>query len=118
MGLLTKEEYLERVNKNQKITGYGIDTTMHLPCPFCGAPDFTVYKVLEAQDAMKKESICSECKRGARAIFHNSHGGIEFEVVQTVGPDPDVEGIVMPRRDTTTPSTSDGENRLDWRSGL
>lgn len=107
---MTKDEYLERVNKNQEITGFGMEVTMHMPCPFCGAPDFMVYLVLETEIAAKRGAVCKECKRGARALFDHSQGGVQFEFVQTEGPDPDVEGVIMPRRDSTPPH-DDGENR-------
>lgn len=82
------EEYLERFNTNQKCSGFGIEeATIHMPCPFCAAPDFMVYRIIDAQDAMMKGGICKECGRGCQAVFQKSAHSTAFEFVQTVGAD-------------------------------
>jgi hypothetical protein len=55
------QEYTERFAANQKISGYGADVTMHLPCPFCAAPDFMVYKIIEMEDVTG--GTCKACSR-------------------------------------------------------
>lgn len=80
-------EYLERFNKNQRIEGFGLETTCITPCPFCAAPDFARWKVLEVEDAMQKETTCRECGRSAKAIFTRTPSSVAFEIVQTGGPD-------------------------------
>lgn len=82
-----KNEYLDKFAKNQKITGYGIDVTMHMPCAFCAEPDFLVFRVIDSETAMEKGAVCKQCHRGVKALMDKSHGGIGFEIVQTEGPD-------------------------------
>lgn len=81
------DEYLQRFSLNQRMSSFGLNTTMHMPCPFCAAPDFLVYRVVEVQEAMGKGAVCKECGRGAKAVFIGHKGGISFEIVQTSGPD-------------------------------
>jgi hypothetical protein len=101
----SREEYEERFHANQKITGFGLDTTMHMPCPFCAAPDFMVYRVIDTETApdfmvyrvidtetaLVEGAVCSECKRGAAIEFSvNTPSNKQFEMVQTSGePAPD-----------------------------
>lgn len=81
-------EYNARYFDAQRISGYGLETTMHMPCPFCVEPDFLVYRILEVQEAMARGAVCKRCGRGCRAIFtHPNEGHLKFEIVQTVGPD-------------------------------
>lgn len=79
-------EYTERFQENQKVSGFGLDTTVHMPCPFCAAPDFMVYRIIDSEDAMVEGAVCSECHRGAAMEFHvNLPNNKQFEIVQTVG---------------------------------
>ena len=80
----SRDEYLDRLKANAVITGFGLDTTMHMPCPFCAAPDFLVYGIFAAESALAKGAACGECGRSAKAIFLQEGPG---EVVQTGGPD-------------------------------
>jgi hypothetical protein len=84
----SKEDYEARFHENQKMTGRFFETTMHMPCPFCAAPEFMVYKILEVTEIIAQEHICSECRRGCRAIITRETGGISFEFVQTQGDPP------------------------------
>jgi hypothetical protein len=81
------DEYLKRLNENTKMEGFGFEVTMTVPCPFCAAPDFQKYLILEVEEAMAKDTTCKECGRSAKAIYHRSPGSTSFEVVQTGGPD-------------------------------
>jgi hypothetical protein len=93
---MNKQEYEEKLNANQRITGIGFETTMHMPCPFCAEPDFMIYRVLETEQALDKGAVCKHCGRGMKAILKRSEGGISFELVQTCGdPPPD---YVLPLR--------------------
>ena len=89
-------EYMQRLAENSQISGRYLDTAMHMPCPFCAAPDFLVYKIIETQQLLAKGAVCKECGRGAKVIFsqHVTPGpglyenpGCSFEFVQTCGPD-------------------------------
>lgn len=84
----TKEKYLRFFAQNQQYTGYGFDTTAHAPCPFCAAPDWLVFKVIGTEEAMKQGAKCKHCGRAAKALFKRDASGIQFEFVQTEGPDP------------------------------
>jgi len=83
----TREDYDRLAKANQRIEGFGLDTTMHLPCPFCAAPDFMVYKVLEVQQRLEAGAGCRSCGRSLRAQFKPDQPGTVFEFVQTGGPD-------------------------------
>jgi len=84
----TTEEYLERYYLNNTLTGLGIETTMHMPCPFCAAKDFMVYGILEAIKVMSAGATCQECQRSAKVIISGAPGQPRYiEVVQTGGQD-------------------------------
>lgn len=82
-----KEEFLQRFNENQKLSGFGLETTMHVPCPFCAAPDFMVYKIIDSAAAMARGGTCNVCDRSMKAIFDRKPGVTSFTIVQTGGPD-------------------------------
>ncbi len=83
------EEYVARFGRNQATTGYGIEgVTQHCPCPFCAAADWLVFRVLDTKEALRKGATCRECGRSARAHYRvDLPGHVEFEMVQTGGPD-------------------------------
>lgn len=82
------QEYLARCAKNQVITGRGLGNVFtHAPCPFCGAPEFMVFEVMETELAMVKEHTCAECERSAKFMVFDIAGGKTFHLVQTGGPD-------------------------------
>lgn len=70
------------------MSGFGLETTMHAPCPFCAAPDFAIFKILETQAVLSQEHTCAECGRSTRTIFSQLPGQVSFEIVQTGGVDP------------------------------
>jgi hypothetical protein len=81
-------EYAIRFGENQKLSGYGIGNVyQHMPCPFCAAPGFLTFEILEVEKQMAAGATCKECKRGAKALFTRENGGVSFEIVQTDGPD-------------------------------
>lgn len=78
----------EKFNKNTKLSGMGLETTMHLPCAFCAEPDYMIYRIIDTDTVMKEGAICKACKRGMKAIFHvNTPTEKRFEFVQFCGPD-------------------------------
>jgi hypothetical protein len=82
------DEYLGRFRANERCFGYGLDVSMGMPCPFCAAPDFVVYRVVDVESAMNKGATCKECGRSARALFTHDGPSTSFEIVQTGGDDP------------------------------
>lgn len=80
------EEYKMKFFANQKVSGVGMETTMHVPCAFCGEPDFIVHRVIESEQAYARGAVCSHCGRGARGVITRDRGGISCEFVQTSGP--------------------------------
>jgi hypothetical protein len=96
-----QHEFDLRYHQRALTTGFGAATTMNLPCPFCAAPGFAAYKVLQVKEEMAKEHVCTECGRGAKAIFTpQNDGGLHFEIVQTRGDDPPDWMASKPRRVT------------------
>ena len=79
------DEYAARFHANQRVEGFGIDVCMHVPCPFCAAPDWLVHPILLTQEAMGDGAVCRECGRGAKAVFSEHHDCTFIELVQTVG---------------------------------
>jgi len=84
----SQQEYEQTFNANQRLSGSGLDTTVHLPCPFCAAPDFMIYKIIEADTAMADGATCVQCSRSAALeLSVNTPSNKQFEIVQTGGPD-------------------------------
>lgn len=82
-------EYLARYSAHNRLSGRGIETTCHVPCPFCAAKDFMSYRLIDVRKIMAEDHICPACQRGAKAIFRTQHeGATSIEVVQTSGPEP------------------------------
>jgi hypothetical protein len=83
-----KEEYEKRYHANQRIEGFGLGNVhIHLPCPFCAAPDFMIYELMETEACLEKGAVCKECKRGMGAMVTRDGGAVQIEMVQTEGPD-------------------------------
>jgi bacterioferritin-associated ferredoxin len=91
-------EYLERFERNQVIDGWGLAVRVHLPCPFCAAPDFLVYRMTEVEAAMTHGAMCAACGRSAKALIIRAEGELSLEVVQTSGPDQPVWMVPKMRR--------------------
>lgn len=81
------DEYEKRLKLGEMVTGYGLDTAMTVPCPFCAAPEWLKFNILEVEKGMAQGATCKECGRSARAIFDRGRSGVSFELVQTGGPD-------------------------------
>ena len=109
---MNQKEFEERFVKNSKITGHGIEgTTMHMPCPFCGAADWCAYKVVEVRTALADPITCSECKRSAKAVVATTERGTGFQLVQTGGDDP--PPYVSIRRETKLMVKNAIEERIE-----
>lgn len=82
------DEYKKKFELNTTYSGQGLDTTIHVPCPYCAEPEFMVYKIVESETALKKGGFCKHCQRGMVTVFHvDTPNNKQFEMVQTVGPD-------------------------------
>lgn len=80
--------YNQKFTENTKLSGYGADVRMHWPCPFCAAPDFVEFRILEQMEVTSTVHTCVWCGRGARIIYTIQDGNTSFEIVQTGGEDP------------------------------
>lgn len=104
-------EYIGRFKCNSKVTGYGIEgVTMHTPCPFCAARNFSVFRVIDTEEKIQCDRSCIECGRSARCIIETKAGVQTLELVQTGGDDPPVWLEPKPRR--LVPGTRDDGGRL------
>lgn len=83
----TIEEYNARHRANLRFEGFGLEAISHLPCPFCAAPDFMVFKLLDSTSAFEAGATCGECGRSMRAVIRRGRD-ITMDIVQTGGPDP------------------------------
>lgn len=85
----TRQEYEQKYFHNQRITGFGLGVTLHVPCPFCAEPDFLIYKIIEMESALTSDHVCKHCGRGMKTfIERDKYGGTKMEFVQTCGDDP------------------------------
>lgn len=85
----TLEDYNHLQHQNYSTSGFGFgNIQIKTPCPFCAQPGFHEYELLQCQEVLAKETVCSYCKRGMKAIFKEDSNSIEFELVQTQGDDP------------------------------
>jgi hypothetical protein len=84
------EEYQARLHENTKVTGQGIEgTRLHLPCPFCAAPEFLAFPILDQERMLRAGAVCRECGRGMRAVYERPNEALtRFYLVQTEGPPP------------------------------
>ena len=82
------EDYKIKFYGNQKLSGYGLYTTMHVPCPFCAEPDFMVHRILDPEAAYTQGAVCAHCKRGMRGIIRRDVGSVWCSFVQTCGDPP------------------------------
>lgn len=82
------DEFNARYNRNLHYENTGLQTTTHIPCPFCAAPDFMVFRVLRTTEAMELGGTCRECGRSSRSEVTRKPGEVSFEIVQTGGADP------------------------------
>lgn len=79
------QEYSALFLANQRIEGVGFEVTMHVPCPFCAAPDFLASGIATAQSDWARGGTCPACGRSAKTLFQ---GNGNWEIVQTGGPEP------------------------------
>lgn len=84
----TYEEYLTRTKENTVISGFGIGNVYtDVPCPFCAAPNFMRYEIMEVKQVTAQEHVCKECGRGSKFIITEKGPSMIAELVQTCGPD-------------------------------
>lgn|SRR5574337_1306709 len=82
------EEFLSRYHSNERIEGFGITgVTIHMPCPFCAAPDFIVYKLIDTHEALQRGGTCAECGRSMQVNVTDTPTAKHMSFVQTGGPD-------------------------------
>lgn len=84
---------LESFNRKFQANTYfepgGMETVVHLPCPFCGGMDFVTFPLADFEMIVKLESVCRDCERGCRLdIKPIAHNGVRWEFLQTQGEDP------------------------------
>lgn len=83
------EEHQGSTVANCKVSGFGIENVrQHICCPFCTAPGWKEYRIIDAPQEMVKNATCKVCGRSARIIITKGPGGAMLEIVQTGGTDP------------------------------
>jgi hypothetical protein len=93
----TVEEYAQRYKANYRLSGHGLgQARTHLPCPFCGAPDWQT--ILIGAGLSETPAECSGCHRVARHVVTRYDGGADIELVQVGGPPPPSWLVPAPRR--------------------
>jgi hypothetical protein len=81
------EDLCNRQAWNTETSGMFLDTTMHLPCPGCGAKDFMRIRIADGDAQYERGGVCRECERGFRMPIQRAPNSIGFSIVQTSGPD-------------------------------
>jgi hypothetical protein len=83
-------DYLARFDPNAGASGFApFGVSVHMPCPFCGAIDFMVFRRSGFRVPMAAGAGCGNCARSARAEFTRGDDGADLvEIVQTAGSDP------------------------------
>lgn len=94
----SKQEYEQRFAENMSLSGYGLDVTQHMPCPFCAAPAFVTYRIMEMTDVLSKGAECKECGRAMKIIFETDGQLTVMRMVQTKGDAPPPWVVPMERR--------------------
>jgi len=84
----TLEDYNRLFTANTGFHGFGLETEIDMPCPFCAAPHWLRTRVVATERAMKRGATCKECGRSARFVFDiDQPTAKQFHLVQTGGPD-------------------------------
>ncbi len=95
-----QDDYLRRFYANHSVDGFGLDTRVHMPCPFCAAADFAIFRIVDMREVLRHEATCAECGRSGRSIFVSDKPDEKLiEFVQTGGDDPPAWLEPKPRRE-------------------
>jgi len=78
-------EFEDRYNANYKVEGWAFQSNVHLPCPFCAAPDWLTYQIANMVLATQEGATCKECGRTAKMVL--SDDGY-MRMTQIDGPPP------------------------------
>ncbi|MGY3278087.1 hypothetical protein [Bradyrhizobium sp. S3.7.6] len=84
---MNAREYNALFDANSRVEGFGMETTQVAPCPFCAAPDWARWKIVDMDRTATKDRKCENCGRSAKVIIKRDANGVKFEIVQTGGPD-------------------------------
>ena len=85
----TLADYNRLCHENMESQGFGVETSVTVPCPFCAARGFMTYRIVNTRDAMKRGATCKHCGRsGAFEFLIEEPSAAQFMFVQTGGPDP------------------------------
>lgn len=80
-------EYSKLAIKRQRMSGHGMNTIQHLPCPFCAADDMIRYRILDVERVLANGATCRVCGRSFKALFNRpSSGQVVMKLVKTGGP--------------------------------
>lgn len=80
----SREEYERRYNWALRMSGGGLNTITHHPCPFCGEPDWAVVPMFFP--GPRVEETCPACHRSGGFVTTRDGQVTVVELVQTAGP--------------------------------
>lgn len=83
----SKEEFERRFRGHTRMSGQGAEVQVHMPCPFCGARDWAVYRLLEMPARLARPTECKACGRSAALLTDWGASSASGRFVQTGGPD-------------------------------
>jgi hypothetical protein len=84
----TLEDYEHVFKLNTKYEGFGLNTALRLPCPFCADVGPRAILIVEMDIQSQKPSLCSSCGRSWKALINREAGSVRSEFVQVGGPTP------------------------------
>ncbi len=85
----THAAFEKRYTDNTKYEGQGLELKVHMPCPFCAASDFVVYRLTDIHVALAEPHSCRECERSMKMLScQDGHGGYTLKMIQTAGAPP------------------------------
>jgi hypothetical protein len=95
----TRDEFGLLFAENTMVSGEGLDTTQHMPCPFCAAPDFLIVKIVEFGQEDTGPFECGSCGRSGRFVVDRETEAVRMEFVQTGGEPPPAWMAPPPKRE-------------------
>ncbi len=86
------------------VSGFGLETKMTTPCPFCGAPGHLTFRVAYMEEDACKPTRCGTCERTSEIEIKRSPKGASMRIYLAGGPDVPEWFTPKPPRRTPTPT--------------
>ena len=85
----TKEDFESLYHSNTSVSGYGVDITQHLPCPFCAAKGWATWRLaLPVSKVWAEPKKCDACGRTSKLAVTETAFSTSMQLILVDGPDP------------------------------